>query len=45
MVELGGRKELYPFGWVIGAEDAKIHFEFLIGSLSLSISLRAIGHG
>ena len=42
MVELGGGKELYPFSWVVGTEDAKICFKFLIGSLSLTISLRMI---
>ena len=45
MVELGGGKELHPFGWVIGAEDVEISFEFLIGSLSLSVGLRVVGGG
>ena len=38
-------KELYPFSRVVGAKDAKISFELLIGSLSLSIGLRMIGSG
>ena len=45
MVEFGGGEELHPFSRVIGAEDAEIRFEFLIGSLSLSIGLRVIGGG
>ena len=45
MVEFGGGKELHPFGRVIGAEDAEIRLEFLIGSLSLSIGLRMVGGG
>ena len=45
MVELGRGKELHPFSWVIGAEDAKIGLEFLIGSFSLSVGLRVIGGG
>ena len=45
MVELGRGKELYPFSWVIGAEDAEIGLEFLIGSFSLSVGLRVIGGG
>ena len=45
MVEFGGGKELHPFSWVIGAEDAEISFEFLIGSLSLSVGLRVVGGG
>ena len=45
MVEFGGGKELYPFSRIIGAEDAEISFEFLIGSLSLSVGLRVVGGG
>ena len=45
MVEFSRGKELHPFGWVIGAKDAKIGFEFLIGSFSLSVSLRMVGRG
>ena len=45
MVEFGGGEELHPFSRVIGAEDAEISFEFLIGSLSLSVSLRVVGGG
>ena len=43
MVEFCGGEELYPFGWVVGTENVKICFKFLIGSLGLSIGLRMIG--
>ena len=45
MVEFGGGKELHSFSRVIGAENAEISFEFLIGPLSLSVGLRVIGGG
>ena len=45
MVEFGRGKELHPFSRVIGAEDAEIGLEFLIGSFSLSVSLRMVGSG
>ena len=45
MVEFGGGEELHPFSRVIGAEDAEISLEFLIGSFSLSIGLRVVGGG
>ena len=45
MVKFSGGKELHPFSWVIGAEDAEISFEFLIGSLSLSVGLWVVGGG
>ena len=45
MVEFGGGKELHPFGWVIGAKDAEIGLEFLIGLFSLSVGLRMVGRG
>ena len=45
MVEFSGGKELYPFSWVVGAEDAEISLEFLIGSFSLSVGLRVVGGG
>ena len=43
MVEFCRRKELYPFSWVVGTKDAEICFKLLIGSFSLTISLRMIG--
>ena len=43
MVEFSGGEELYPFSWVVGTENVKICFKFLIGLLSLTISLRMIG--
>ena len=45
MVEFCGGEELYPFSRIIGAKDVKIRFKFLIGLLSLSISLRMISSG
>ena len=45
MVEFGGGEELHPFSRVIGAEDAEIGLEFLIGSFSLSIGLRMVSSG
>ena len=39
------RKELHPFGQVVGAKYAKISLKLLVGSFSLSISLRMIGSG
>ena len=45
MVEFGRGEELHPFSRVIGAEDAEIGLEFLIGSFSLSVGLRMIGSG
>ena len=45
VVEFGGGKELYPFGWVVGTEDVEIGLEFLIGLFSLSVSLRVVGGG
>ena len=45
MVEFSRGKELHPFSRVIGAEDAEIGLEFLIGSLSLSVGLRVVGGG
>ena len=45
MVEFCGGEELRPFSWVIGTEYAEIGFEFLIGSFSLSVSLRVVGGG
>ena len=45
MVEFGRGEELHPFSWVIGADDAEIGLEFLIGSFSLSIGLRVVGSG
>ena len=45
MVEFSRGKELYPFRWVVGTEGAKVCLKFLIGLLSLTISLRVIGSG
>ena len=45
MVEFCRGKELHPFRRVIGAKDAEISLEFLIGSLSLSVGLWVIGSG
>ena len=45
MVEFSGGEELHPFSRVIGAEDAEIGLEFLIGPFSLSVGLRMVGSG
>ena len=45
MVEFCRGKELYPSSRIVGTKDAEIGFEFLIGSLGLSISLRMVGSG
>ena len=45
MMKLSGREEVRPFPGVIGTEYAKIGFNFLIGSLRLSIRLRVICGG
>ena len=45
MVKLSGGKEVHPFPRVVGAEDAKICFNLLIGSFCLSICLRVICGG
>ena len=45
MVKLSSGKEVRPFLRVVGAEDAKICFNFLIGPLGLSICLRMIWGG
>ena len=45
MMKFGGGEELHPFSQVIGAEDAEIGLEFLIGSFSLPVSLRMVGSG
>ena len=45
MVEFCQGKELYPFSRIVGAKVVEISFKFLIGSLSLSIRLRMVGHG
>ena len=42
MVKLSGGKEVHPFPRVVGTEDVKMCFNFLIGPLSLSICLRMI---
>ena len=45
MVEFRGGERLHPFSWVIGAEDAEIGLEFLIGSFGLSVGLRVVSSG
>ena len=44
MMKLSSGKEVHPFLRVIGAEDAKVCFNLLIGPFCLSINLRMI-HG
>ena len=45
MVKLSGGEEVRPFLRVIGTEDTKVCFNFLIGLFSLSIHLRIICGG
>ena len=45
MLEFCERKELGPLVGITGAEDTKVGFDFLIGSLGLSISLWVVGSG
>ena len=45
MMKLSSGKEVRPFLRVVGAEDMKIDFNLLIGSLHLSISLQMICSG
>ena len=45
MVKLSGGKEVCPFPRVVGTEDVKISFNFLIGSFRLSICLGVISGG
>ena len=45
MMKLSGGNEVCPFLRVVGTEDAKISFNFLIGSFHLSICLGVISGG
>ena len=45
MVKLSGRKQVCPFPRVVGAEDAEVCFNLLIGLFCLSICLRVIRGG
>ena len=45
MVKLSSGKEVCPFPRVVGAKNAKVHFNLLIGSFGLSISLRVVCSG
>ena len=45
MLEFCESKELGPLMGIAGAEDTKVSFDFLIGSFSLSISLRVVRSG
>ena len=44
-MKLSSGEEVHPFPRIIGAKDVKICFNFLVGSLSLFISLRMICGG
>ena len=44
-MKLSSGKEVCPFLWVVGAENAKIYFNFLIGLFCLSICLWVICSG
>ena len=45
MMKLSSGEEVHPFLRVVGAEDAKVCFNLLIGSFGLSICLRVICGG
>ena len=45
MMKLSGGKKVCPFPGVVGAENAKVCFNLLIVSFSLSICLRVIRSG
>ena len=45
MMKLSSGEEVCPFPRVVGTEDAKVCFDLLIGSFSLSICLRVIHSG
>ena len=45
VMEFGCGEKFCPFLGVVGAEDSEISLNFLVGSLSLPISLRVIGSG
>ena len=45
MDKFGRGEELSPFLRIMGAEDPKIGFNFLIGLFSLSIHLGVVGRG
>ena len=45
MVKLSGGKKVHPFLRVVGAEDAEVCFNLLIGLFCLSICLRVIRGG
>ena len=45
MVKLSSGKKVRPFPRVVGAEDAEVCFNLLIGSFCLSVRLRVIRSG
>ena len=45
MMKLSSGKKVRPFPGVVGAENAKICFNLLIGSFRLSVCLRVICSG
>ena len=45
MMKLSSGKEVRPFPRVVGAEDAEVCFNLLIGLFCLSIRLRVIHSG
>ena len=45
MLEFGGGEEVKPVFGVVGAEDVKICFYFLVGPFRLSVSLGVVGRG
>ena len=45
VLKLSCDKEVGPGLGIVGAEDPKVGFDFLVGSFGLSIGLRVIGSG
>ena len=45
VMKLSSGKEVCPFPWVVGTEDAEISFDLLVGSFCLSICLRMVCSG
>ena len=45
VLEFGSRDKVWPAARIIGAEDMKINFNFLVGSLYLFIGLGMVDGG
>ena len=45
VLEFGSREEVWPTLGIVGTEDSKIGFNFLVGSFCLSVGLWVVGSG